>query len=101
MKTIFISRLNHANSQQFVYDFFVKAGFTPEDVMVVCKRGEVSNQALVRFATDDMAWQAVKALDGKAVGHKNLKVFLAHEELAAPTDPRWSGRWMHFEVKPA
>jgi hypothetical protein len=98
MKTVFISRFPHGNSQRFVYDFLVAQGITPIDVMVICPQGRMTNQALARFATEDLAWQAVLALDGKA-NRGNCKAFLAHEELAEPSNERLNGLWINYVMK--
>jgi RNA recognition motif-containing protein len=94
VRTIFISRLDHGNDAQVVYDFVAARGFIPEDVMILVRKGQISNQALVRFPSEDIAYQAMKAIDRRCV-----RAFLSRSELLPPTDQRWAGLWLNWKPK--
>jgi hypothetical protein len=100
VRTLFINRLEITDDQNALYEWFVKHGHTPEDVLVVCKPGtRGSNHALVRFANEGEALHAQEQLNGAMYNHptRGVQIMLSRCELEPPTDPRWDGLWLNWK----
>ena len=94
MKTIFLTGLIPTLEPWLVYDQLAFSGFVPDDVMIVCKQGATeSRQAVARFATEEIAAEAVKAMTNRRGG---VRAFLSRTELNPPIDPRWKNRWLNW-----
>src|SRR5271170_7711106 len=92
MKSLFVGNMSFQTTEGELRDLFTPFGQVTRVHMAMDREtGRARSFAFVEMPNDEEAAKAVAALDGKAVGGRNLKVNEARPKTDAPRAPRFGG----------
>jgi RNA recognition motif-containing protein len=92
MKNLFVGNMSFQTTESELTELFKPFGaITRVRVVMDRETGRARGFAFVEMPNDEEAAKAVAALDGKAVGGRNLKVNEARPKGDAPRTPRFGG----------
>lgn len=90
---LFVSNVSYDALEEDLRDYFVDAGFVPEEVKLIMDRETGRSRGFAFLELPECGAQAIKEMDGKEFGGRKLNVREADERSRDGKRGRiWSGR---------